>query len=148
MFSNPEAPLPLPCVADPFDPAPLAPCPPFAPCAPTPLTAPAPPDAPNGEPAPHVKGCGSATDGRSGPNSPAEKIWLLFWSANWNLTTRTLNHSPQLVVWKYGVTPAESVHSVWPRFPLLRASRSAASWVCERGMVSPSFSTRPLSLPG
>ena len=52
---------------------------------------------------------------------------MLFWSANWNLTTRTLNHSPQLVVWKYGVTPAESVHSVWPRFPLLRASRSTTA---------------------
>ena len=31
---------------------------------------------------------------------------------------------------------------------LRNCPRSAASWVCERGMVSPSFSTRPLSLPG
>ena len=42
----------------------------------------------------------------------------------WIFVTRTLNHSPQLVVWKYGVTPAGSEHSVRSRLPLFRESRS------------------------
>src|SRR5207249_8040056 len=62
-------------------------------------------------------GFGSWTE-RSLSSSLALATVLPWLSLKLNLTMRTLNHSPQLVVWKYGATPGGSEHSVVARFDL------------------------------
>src|SRR6266496_5722500 len=111
-----ELPLPVP------PPVPLpAACPPAVPEAPPCWAAPCPPVPMGGLPGQLYSGLGFFDE-----RLPGSSRWLVivrpFWSLISNSVIRTLNHSPQLEVWKYGASPAGSEHRVVARLDRFFAS--------------------------